>query len=62
MCVLSIKVPIRKKSGNLSYAPGIYIYIYIYTHSRNEYATSPVYLLSRNHSISIPLKSFFKTS
>ena len=21
MCVLSIKVPIRKKSGNLSYAP-----------------------------------------
>ena len=28
MCVLSIKVPIRKKSGNLSYAPRIYIYIY----------------------------------
>ena len=27
MCVLSIKVPIRKKSGNLSYAPHIYIYI-----------------------------------
>ena len=25
MCVLSIKVPIRKKSGNLSYAPRIYI-------------------------------------
>ena len=24
MCVLSIKVPIRKKSGNLSYAPRIY--------------------------------------
>ena len=23
MCVLSIKVPIRKKSGNLSYAPCI---------------------------------------
>ena len=23
MCVLSIKVPIRKKSGNLSYAPRI---------------------------------------
>ena len=23
MCALSIKVPIRKKSGNLSYAPGI---------------------------------------
>ena len=30
MCVLSIKVPIRKKSGNLSYAPRIYIYIIIY--------------------------------
>ena len=30
-CVLlSIKVPIQKKSGNLSYAPRIYIYIYIY--------------------------------
>ena len=29
MCVLSIKVPIRKKSGNLSYAPCIYIYIYV---------------------------------
>ena len=29
MCVLSIKVSIRKKSGNLSYAPHIYIYIYI---------------------------------
>ena len=25
MCLLSIKVPIRKKSGNLSYAPHIYI-------------------------------------
>ena len=33
MCVLSIKVPIRKKSGNLSYAPRIYIYIYIYIYS-----------------------------
>ena len=30
MCVLSIKVPIRKNSRNLSYAPRIYIYIYIY--------------------------------
>ena len=30
MCVLSIKVPIRKKSGNLSYAPRTSIYIYIY--------------------------------
>ena len=30
MCVLSIKVPIRKKSGNLFNDPRIYIYIYIY--------------------------------
>ena len=36
MCVLSIKVLIRKKSGNLSYAPrmsvyvGVYIYMKIY--------------------------------
>ena len=29
MYVLSIKVPTRKKSGNLSYVPRIYIYIYI---------------------------------
>ena len=26
-CVLSIKVPIRKKSGNLSYTPRIYIFL-----------------------------------
>ena len=30
ICVLSIKEPIRKKSGNLSYPARIYIYIYIY--------------------------------
>ena len=30
MCVLSIKVAIRKKSGNLFNDPRIYIYIYIY--------------------------------
>ena len=30
MCVLSIKVPLRKKSGNLFNDPCIYIYIYIY--------------------------------
>ena len=29
MCVLSIKVPIRKKSGNLSYAPRIYIHTHL---------------------------------
>ena len=30
MCALSIKVPIRKKAGNLYKVPRIYIYIYIY--------------------------------
>ena len=29
MSVLSIRMPIRKRSGNLSYAPRIYIYIYV---------------------------------
>ena len=29
MCALSIKVPLRKKSGNLFNNPRIYIYIYI---------------------------------
>ena len=29
MCVLSIKVPKRKKSGNLFNDPRVYIYIYI---------------------------------
>ena len=30
MCVLSIKVPIRNKCGNLFNDPRIYIYIFIY--------------------------------
>ena len=30
MCLQSIKVPIRKKSGNLFNDPCVYIYIYIY--------------------------------
>ena len=34
MCVLSIKVPIRKKSGNLFNDLRIYIYIYIYTYKQ----------------------------
>ena len=34
MRVLSIKVPIRKKSGNLFNDPRIYIYIYIYIYIR----------------------------
>ena len=36
MCVLSIKVPIRKKSGNLFNDPRIYIYIYIYIKRERE--------------------------
>ena len=35
MCVLSIKVPIRKKSGNLSNDPCICIYIYLWACTRN---------------------------
>ena len=31
MCVVSIKVPIRKQSGNLFNDPRIYIYIYIFS-------------------------------
>ena len=34
MCVLSIKVPIRKKSGNLFNDHHIYIYIYIYIYKK----------------------------
>ena len=36
MCALSIKVPIRKKSGNLFNDPRIYIYIYIYIERERE--------------------------
>ena len=40
MCVLSIKVPICKKSGNLSYAPRISYFCFIlhsYKHTLIEY-------------------------
>ena len=36
MCVLSIKVPIWKKSGNLFNDPRLYIYIYIYIHTHKH--------------------------
>ena len=36
MCVLSITVPIRKKSGNLFNDPRVYIYIYIYIYITKE--------------------------
>ena len=39
ICVLSIKVPIRKKYGNLFNDPRIYIYIYIY--DAGEFSTQP---------------------
>ena len=42
MCVLSIKVPIQKKSGNLFNDPHIYIYIYIYIYI-------DIYLNDRSH-------------
>ena len=34
MCVLSIKVPIRKKSGNLFNDPRLYICVYVYIYIR----------------------------
>ena len=37
ICVLSIKVPIRKKFRNLSNDPRIYIYIYIYIYSAKQH-------------------------
>ena len=36
MCVLSIKVPTRKKSGHLFNDPHIYIYIYIYVYCHQQ--------------------------
>ena len=42
MCVLSIKVPLRKKSGNLLCAPCIYIYMYI----NASFGSMPVKLLT----------------
>ena len=36
MCVLSIKVPIRKKSGNLFNDPRMYVYIYIYIYCHEQ--------------------------
>ena len=41
MCVLSIKVPIRKKCGNLFDDPPIYIYIYIYKKNVEKWYKSP---------------------
>ena len=36
MCVLSIKVPIRKKSGYLPYAPPIYSGVYVLEKDKNK--------------------------
>ena len=46
MCVLSIKVPIRKKSVNLFNDPRIYIYIYIYCVCVNIYIYIYIYIYS----------------
>ena len=52
-CVLSIKVPIRKKSGNLSYAPRIYTYTYISHHHHHVAQLAWISLtLSRHFSLS----------
>ena len=40
MCVLSIKVSTRKKSGNIVCTSYIYIYIYIYTYITKESTVS----------------------
>ena len=47
MCVLSIKVPIRKKSGNLFNDPRIYIYIYRERETLLKKLTLPHLLLAR---------------
>ena len=46
MCILLIKVPIRKKSGNLFNDPRIYIYIYI-SHSVTCFLLSGICLYLR---------------
>ena len=52
-CVLSIKVPIRKKSGNLSYVPSIYIYIYIKAYIQWVWRciTSSILILGKNFTL-----------
>ena len=52
MCVLSIKVPIRKKSGNLFNDPRIYIYIYHHHHHHIVLAARISLTLSRHSSLS----------
>ena len=46
MCVLSIKGPIRKRSGNLFNDPRIYIYIYR-ERERERVTTTDKYVLAR---------------
>ena len=48
MCVLSIKVLIRKKSGNLFIDPRIYIYIYIYLVTYISLKRSSVMIYNEN--------------
>ena len=60
MCVLSIKVPIRKKSGNLFNDPRIYIYIYIYIHTHTYIYIWTLYLLDETLPIIIFINNFNK--
>ena len=54
MCVLSIKVPIRKKSVNLFNDPRIYIYIYIYIYIHISCRFQPNSLAFANWVCSVP--------
>ena len=51
ICVPSIKVPIRKKSGNLLNDPHIYIYIYIYIWCLSIHWTSVTANKSTNNNV-----------
>ena len=62
MCVLSIKVPIRKKSGNLFNDPCVcvcvcvYIYIYIYIYIYKVFAKESYWLIRENEGISLRIR------
>ena len=48
MCVLSIKVHIRKKSGNLSYAPRMYVCMYVCMYKQDLALNIPRYAIKPN--------------
>ena len=53
MCVLSIKMPIRKKSGNLFNDPRIYIYIYIHVYTLSDKSIQPLLVIFDSHPKSV---------